>query len=193
MGRRRHRALRGVRAALQAGAHPRWSAWKGRRTQIRRWSACPDLPPDLTFEEQYRPAISARDSASGPRGSTSFSSRSWRSTGAFSSSRREPCDCRATGKATDRALSCSTRWCARAAGRCSRSTSPTKASTARGKVCSSATQLIANDSVSALHALTQIVSKQIDLLYLEFVRPRPEQSVAERDPSCAGADRRSVP
>ena len=35
------------------------------------------------------------------------------------------------------------------------------------KVCSSATQLIANDSVSALHALTQIVSKQIDLLYLD--------------------------
>jgi hypothetical protein len=35
------------------------------------------------------------------------------------------------------------------------------------KVCSSATQLIENDSVSALHALTQIVSKQIDLLYLD--------------------------
>ncbi len=34
-------------------------------------------------------------------------------------------------------------------------------------VCSSATQLIANDSVSALHALTKIVSKQIDLLYLD--------------------------
>ncbi len=32
--------------------------------------------------------------------------------------------------------------------------------------CSSATQLIENDSVSALHALTQIVSKQLDLLYL---------------------------
>jgi hypothetical protein len=35
------------------------------------------------------------------------------------------------------------------------------------KVCSSAAQLIANDSVSALHALTQIVSKPIDLLYLD--------------------------
>jgi hypothetical protein len=33
--------------------------------------------------------------------------------------------------------------------------------------CSSATQLIENDSVAALHALTQIVSKQIDLLYLD--------------------------
>ena len=35
------------------------------------------------------------------------------------------------------------------------------------KACSSATQLITNDSVSALHALTQVVSKQIDLLYLD--------------------------
>jgi hypothetical protein len=35
------------------------------------------------------------------------------------------------------------------------------------KVCSSATQLIENDSVSALHALTQVASKQIDLLYLD--------------------------
>ena len=35
------------------------------------------------------------------------------------------------------------------------------------KACSSATQLIANDSVSALHALAGIVSKEIDLLYLD--------------------------
>ena len=35
------------------------------------------------------------------------------------------------------------------------------------KVCSSATQLIANDSVSALHTLAGIVSKEIDLLYLD--------------------------
>jgi len=35
------------------------------------------------------------------------------------------------------------------------------------RACSSATQLIANDSVSALHALAGIVSKEIDLLYLD--------------------------
>lgn len=35
------------------------------------------------------------------------------------------------------------------------------------KACSSATQVIENDSISALHALTQIVSRQIDLLYLD--------------------------
>jgi hypothetical protein len=35
------------------------------------------------------------------------------------------------------------------------------------KACSSATQVIENDSVSALHALTQIGSRRIDLLYLD--------------------------
>lgn len=35
------------------------------------------------------------------------------------------------------------------------------------QVCSSATQLIENDSVSALHALAQIASKQIDVFYLD--------------------------
>ena len=34
------------------------------------------------------------------------------------------------------------------------------------KACSSAAQLITNDSVLALHAVTQVVSKQIDLLHL---------------------------
>ncbi len=34
------------------------------------------------------------------------------------------------------------------------------------KACSSATQLIENNSVSAAHALTQAMSRQIDLLYL---------------------------
>ncbi len=35
------------------------------------------------------------------------------------------------------------------------------------RVCSSATQLIQNDSVSALHALAEIASGTIDLLYLD--------------------------
>jgi hypothetical protein len=42
------------------------------------------------------------------------------------------------------------------------------------RVCSSATQLIENDSVSALHALAQIVSKQIDLLYMDSFDLDPE-------------------
>ncbi len=42
------------------------------------------------------------------------------------------------------------------------------------RVCSSATQLIENHSVSALHALAGIVSKQIDLLYLDSFDLDPE-------------------
>jgi len=146
------RAARPSSISISEGA-PAISAWKGRRRRIRRWSACPRF-----FDEQYRRYFRPRLDKRAEGFDMLFQSlqalrRSLLivETGTL----RLPGNWEGDGQSTfmfDALV--------RESGGVLISIDVTNESVdSARKACSSATQLITNDSVSALHALTQVVSK----------------------------------
>ena len=127
----------------------------------------PDLPPDLRLRRAIPPIFppAARQAGRGVRRPVSVAPGARPEP----SRRRDgnPAIAGQLGRRRTEHLHVRRAGAARAAACCSRSTSRTKASTARARPAARPRSSSTNDSVSALHALTQIVSKQIDLLYLD--------------------------
>ena len=126
----------------------------------------PDLPPDLPFDEQYRQYFRPRLGKRAEGFDALFQSLQefGRSllvveTGCL----RIPGNWEGDGQSTFM-FDALVRACGGTLF--SIDVSPECIDTAR-KACSSATQLLENDSVSALNALAQVSSRQIDLLYLD--------------------------